>query len=392
MSLVAPAGSGVGRFALFNLGFRPFYLLAALLAALSVPLWLAQYFALLPAAGYLTGMTWHAHELVFGFAAAVLVGFLLTAARTWTGLPTPAGTALAGLAALWLAGRVLVVTGPGAAAAVVDVAFLPLAALALWLPLRRSRNRNQFMVAILLLVAAANAALHLAQHGLLPGAPGAYAKFALFAVVFVVALMGGRVIPSFTRNAIPAARVRQVRRLDTLALAALAAALLAHAAAVAPALAGAGALIAAVLHAARLWWWDPLSTRARSILWILHLSYAWIPAGLALLAAAAFGLVPEALALHAFGVGAVGGMIIGMITRTARGHTGRPLEASAAETCAYALVHIAAALRVLPGLISPGWYAPALIASGLAWSLAFALYAVRYWPILSRPRLDGRPG
>jgi uncharacterized protein involved in response to NO len=248
------------------------------------------------------------------------------------------------------------------------------------------------MVAILLLVAAANAALHLAQHGLLPGAPGAYAKFALFAVVFVVALMGGRVIPSFTRNAIPAARVRQVRRLDTLALAALAAALLAHAAAVAPALAGAGALIAAVLHAARLWWWDPLSTRARSILWILHLSYAWIPAGLALLAAAAFGLVPEALALHAFGVGAVGGMIIGMITRTARGHTGRPLEASAAETCAYALVHIAAALRVLPGLISPGWYAPALIASGLAWSLAFALYAVRYWPILSRPRLDGRPG
>ncbi|HEU5283681.1 MAG TPA: NnrS family protein [Burkholderiales bacterium] len=378
---------------LFALGFRPFYLLAAALAAVSVPLWLAQYFGMLPGAGYLPGMAWHVHEMVFGFAAAVVVGFLFTATPAWTGLPTPTGAPLAALAALWLLGRVLMLTGPGWAAATADVAFLLLAALALWLPLRRSRNRNQFFVGILILFAGANLAFHLAHHGALESAPGTYAKFALFLVVFVVSIMAGRVTPSFTRNAIPDAKVRTSATLDRLALAAIGAALLAIVSELPPMLNAALALVAAALHGVRLWRWDPLSTRGRPILWILHLSYGWIPAGLLLLAAAAVTQrVPQVLALHAFGIGAVGGMIIGMITRTARGHTARPLQASAAETTAYALVHAAALLRVVPPLISPTAYPASLLASAAAWSLAFLIYAVQYWPILSRPRLDGKPG
>jgi uncharacterized protein involved in response to NO len=380
-------------FAFFALGFRPFYLLAAALAAASVPLWLLQFFGVFPAAGYLSGLPWHVHEMVFGFAAAVIVGFLFTAARAWTGLSTPTGAPLAALAALWLLGRVLLIGGPGWLAAVADVAFLPLAALALWVPLRRSRNRNQFFVGILLLFAAANLAFHLARMGVLEGLPITYAKFALFLVVFIVSIMAGRVTPSFTRNAIPSANVRANATLDRAALAAIAAALLAIVSELPAMLNATLALLAAVLHAMRLWRWDPLSTRGRPILWILHLSYAWIPVGLLLLATAAITQrVPQVLALHAFGIGVVGGMIVGMITRTARGHTARPLQASAAETTAYALVHAAALLRVLPPLIWPAVYHATLLISAAMWSLAFLIYAVQYWPILSRPRLDGKPG
>src|SRR5581483_5142164 len=378
-------------FALFNLGFRPFYLLAAILAALSVPFWVVQYFGVLPPSS-LPGMAWHAHEMVFGFAAAVIVGFLFTATRNWTGLPTPTGLPLATLCALWLAARILLLTGPGWLAAAVDVAFLPLAAWALWIPLARSRNRNRFFVAILLLVAAANLGFHLSRFDLLPGTPTHYVRAALFVVVFIVAIMAGRVTPSFTKNAVPSARIELRPNLDRAALIALGGALVAYLLVPLPVVAGVLALAAAVLHGVRMSRWDPLATRGQPILWILPLSYLWIPVGLLLLAAAAFTWVPEVLALHAFGVGAVGGMVIGMITRTARGHMGLPLKVGAAEVLAYILVHIAAVLRVVPGLFAPAAYGFGLVLSSIAWSIAFGIYVVQYGPFLTRPRVDGRPG
>ncbi|HUF19402.1 MAG TPA: NnrS family protein, partial [Burkholderiales bacterium] len=188
------SGNGVSGFALFNLGFRPFYLLAALLAAAGVPIWLAQFTGLIGRGAYLSGLAWHAHELIFGFAVAVIVGFLFTAARNWTNLPTPTGGLLAALAGLWLAGRVLVYTGPGPLAAAVDIAFLPAAALALWFPLYRSRNRNLFFVGLLLLFAAANLAFHLAHSGVIQMSAHAQIRFALYLVVLIVTIMGGRVI------------------------------------------------------------------------------------------------------------------------------------------------------------------------------------------------------
>ncbi len=391
MNVPASSTLPLGRVPLFFLGFRPFYLLAALLAALSVPWWLLQY-RLGLGGGVLPGMTWHGHEMLFGFAAAVIVGFLYTAARTWTGLPTPSGAALAALAALWVAGRILLLSGPGWLAAAVDVAFLPAAAVGLWIPLQRARNRNRFMVGLLLLLAACNLGFHLAVHGVLDLLPGTFTRAGLYMVVFLVALMAGRVVPSFTRNAVPVARIRTSPRLDRAAMVALAVVLVAYGAGLTGAGVGVLALVAAALHALRLWTWDPWCTRARPILWILHVSYSWIPAGLLLLAGAAFGHVPEAAALHAFGVGAVGGMIVGMITRTALGHTGRPLHAGPMETSAYVLVHAAALLRVVPLLIVPALYPSALVASGVLWSAGFAFYLARYAPLLTSARPDGKPG
>jgi len=379
------------RVPLFFLGFRPFYLLAAMLAAGAVPWWLIQY-RLGFQAGALPGMAWHGHEMLFGFAAAVIVGFLFTAARNWTGLPTPTGGLLAALAALWLAGRVLLLTGPGWLAALADVAFLPAAALALWIPLQRTRNRNRFMIGILLLLALCNLGFHLAATGLVAAAPGTFTRAAMFLVVFLVAIMAGRVVPSFTRNALPSARIRTSPALDRAAMIALALALAASAAGLRGWLPAGLALAAAVLHVARLWSWDPWCTRTRPILWILHLSYAWIPVGLILTAGAAVDLWPELAAVHALGTGVIGGMIVGMITRTALGHTGRPLHAGAAETAAYVLVHMAALLRVFPLLIAPAVYPLALVVSGGLWSAAFVIYLVRYAPMLARARADGKPG
>jgi uncharacterized protein involved in response to NO len=383
------------RFALFDLGFRPFYLLAALLGTLNVPIWVAQWHGMVPQAGNLAGMAWHAHEMVFGFAAAVITGFLFTAARNWTGLPTPTGRRLAAMAALWVAGRVAMLAGPGLLAAVVDGAFLPLVALSLWFPLKRSGNRNLFFVGLLLLFAVANLLFHLSRLGAMPLAPTVPAQAALFLVVIIVSVMSGRVTPSFTQNAIRSARIRRVKGLDAAAIGALAATLVAQLSGAPAWLLAPLALVAAALHALRLALWDPLSTLRSPILWILHVSYAWIPIGLLLLALSAmnmdFGVAP-ALFIHALGAGAVGGTIIGMITRTARGHSGRPLQVGRAETAAYLLVHIGAAIRVFGPLAAPAHYGILLVAAAAAWSTAFLIYLIVYWPMLAWSRHEGGAG
>lgn len=382
-----------GGFALFNLGFRPFYPLAALAAVTGVGLWALQLLGAMPPAGTVSGMAWHAHEMVFGFAAAVIAGFLFTAARNWTGLPTPTGKLLAALCVLWLAGRIAIVLAPRPVAAALDLAFLPAVALALWIPLQRSRNRNRFMVGLLLLLAGANTAFHLGDAGVLAVPAVDAVRFALYVVVLLVTIMGGRVIPSFTANALPGARVRMRRRLDLSAIAMLAAALaavLVHPSGIAT---GLLCVAAAALHAARLAGWDPWATRRTPILWILHLSYAWIPLALLLHGLAAFGAgVAPMLADHAIAVGAVGGVIIGMITRTARGHSGLPLQVGRLEVTAYGFVHGAAAFRVLLPLMWPEAHAFAVAASATLWAVAFLLYLLVYVPILVRVRADGRPG
>ncbi len=389
-----PDASSPPRFALFALGFRPFYLLAALLATLSVPLWVAQYVGLLPGRGPIAGLAWHMHEMVFGFAVAVVTGFLFTAGRNWTNQPTPTGATLVGLAALWLAARLLAITGPSSVAAWVDFAFLPLVAWFLWRALKAANNkRNYFFVALLGALALFNMAFWFAAFGIAPVSPLVPIKAALYVIVAIVAIMGGRVIPMFTQNAIPAARVRRNVKVDGWAIGLLAAALAFDVLAAPAWLLAPAALAAAVLHAIRLALWDPLATRGKPIVWILHLSYAWIPVGLALLAVAALTpKVHEVYAVHAFAIGAVGGMIIGMITRTALGHTGRPLAAGLAETFAYGLVQAAAFTRVVVGLAIPAAYGQTLALSALFWSAGFALYAIAYFPILTRPRADGRPG
>ena len=382
-------GSG---FALWQLGFRPFYLLASAFAALSIGLWALQFSGWL-GRPYLQGPLWHAHEMIFGFALAVVVGFLFTAGRNWANLPTPTGVRLAALAALWVAGRILVLTPFGWAAAVVNAAFPLAAAIALAIPFFAAGNRrNYFFVALLLLLSLASLAVHLGQLGAVRFPGGIGIQAALDIVLFIIAVMAGRVVPMFTNNGVPGAGATRQPVLEKFALGSvlvlLAADLLQAGGAVLALLAG----VCALAHLARWWLWQPLKTLRVPIVWVLHAAYLWIPVHLVLRAAAALGWLAPTVATHALTVGAIGGMIIGMMTRTARGHTGRPLQADGWEVACYAMVLLAALVRVLLPLLAPALTLDAVLGSAALWSAAFALYAVRYWPVLTRPRLDGRPG
>jgi len=378
--------------ALWQLGFRPFYLLASIFAALSIALWALQYAGLWTGA-YLHGPIWHAHEMLFGFALAAIVGFLFTAGRNWTQQPTPTGLPLALLALLWVAARVLVLTPFGWAAAAANVAFPLVAAAALGRALLAARNRrNYFFVGLLSLLAVAALSVHLQMLGLLSLPAWAGIQLALDVLLFIMVVMAGRVLPMFTNNGVPGANAQRHPVLERLALGSvlllLAADLLQWPA---PWLAAIAAL-GAVAHLLRWLLWQPWTTLRTPIVWVLHAAYLWIPVHLGLRAAAALGWAPSSAAAHALTVGAAGGLIIGMMTRTARGHTARPLRADRADTACYGLVLGAAVVRVAVPLALPQWTVGAVLLSAALWSAGFALYALRYAPVLMRPRLDGRPG
>jgi uncharacterized protein involved in response to NO len=380
------------RFALWRLGFRPFYLLASVFAALSVAIWGAEYAGWLQRA-WVAGPMGHAHEMLFGFTMAVVTGFLFTAVGNWTGRPTPTGVALAALAALWVAGRVLMLTPYAVAAAVANVAFPIAVAVGIAIPLAASGNRrNYFFVALLVLMALAVAAVQLAQLGIVPLPGWAGIRIALDVVLFVMAVMGGRVIPMFTNNGVPGSSARRHPAVEKVALGSLLALLAADILGLPDAALVAILALAAASHGVRLALWQPWRTLRTPIVWVLHAAYAWIVVHLVLRALGLLGAVPVPIATHALTVGAIGALTLGMMTRTARGHTGRPLRADAWEVACYVLVLAAAAVRVAGPLLVPAAYVTTVAASALLWSAAYGLYAIRYWPVLTRPRLDGRPG
>ena len=387
--LAPPASTG---FALWNLGFRPFYLLASLFSAFSVLLWAAQYSGYLPSA-YLQGPVWHGHEMLFGYTTAVIAGFLLTAVRAWTNQPTPSGVPLMALAALWVCGRVLVLTPLAMTAAVVNAAFPVAVAVAIGMPLVRSRNvRNYFFVGLLVLMGALVLAVHLALRERFELSPRLGLQLALDVVLFIMAVMGGRVIPMFTNNGIPGTHATRHALVEKLALGTVMLLFAADLLQWNPIVVAAIALASALMHGVRLYLWQPWRTLATPLVWILHAAYAWIVAHLALRGLSDLGLLAGSIATHALTVGAIGGLTIGMMTRTARGHTGRPLEADGFEFTSYLLVQVAALVRVFGGMASPELYLASIQLSALLWAAAFGLYAVRYWPVLTRPRLDGKPG
>ncbi len=382
----APVG-----FALWSLGFRPFYLLASVFAALSILLWICQYTGQLPVA-YLRTPALHGHEMLFGYTLAVVAGFLLTAVANWTGKSTPTGAALMSLAALWVAGRVLVLTPYATAAAIANVAFPVALAIGIGKAVVQSQNRrNYFLLALLLSLALASLAFHLSQLDLLPWLERASLQVGLDVVLFIMAVISGRVIPMFTNNGVPGAQATRQPMVERFALVGVLVLLGIDLLPVPSLLVAVIALVVALAHAVRLYLWQPWRTRRVPLVWVLHVAYGWIVVYLVLRGLAEIGVVGQLFAVHALTVGAIGGMTIGMMTRTARGHTGRPLVADGFEVVCFVLVALAAAVRVFGGMLLPDAYLMTVIASGICWSAAFALYAIRYWPVLSRARLDGKP-
>ena len=331
--------------------------------------------------------------MLFGFTTAVVAGFLFTAVRNWTQRPTPTGGALAAILLLWIAGRVVVFTPFPVAAGIVNALFPAAVAVGIGVPLLASGNkRNYFFIALLAALSVAVLLFHLGNAGRIDWPARLSLQAGLDVVLFIVAVIGGRVIPMFTNNGVPGAGAERRAWLEKAALAAVLVVLALDVFGIGgPALAIA-AVAAGFLHAARLWLWRPLRTLGTPLVWSLHAAYAWIVVHFALRALAALGLVPEPLAIHALTIGVIGGMTLAMMTRTARGHSGRPLVAEGAEVACYVLVQLAALVRVVGGLALPNAYVATVIVSAACWSAAFAIYAIRYWPILTHPRADGKPG
>jgi uncharacterized protein involved in response to NO len=386
----------MNKLPLLRLGFRPFYIGAALFAVLSIALWILVIRGGLPwpaSTGPLAPVAWHGHEMVFGFASAVIIGFLFTAAKNWTQLQTPRGAGLGALVLLWAAARIAALTGPYALYFLLDVALLPLVVgVLIRLLFKAGNTRNLPLAALLLVLATLNLVFHLSVLGVLHIAPVQALHGALAVIVMVECIMAGRVIPNFTMSATPGLKIAPSPRLEIAALVTTVLALTAWAVQAPAWLAAPALLAAAALHGYRQWRWCPWQTFARPILWVLHGAYAWIAVGLALLAVSVMGQVSTSAGIHALAVGATGGLIMGMMTRTARGHTGRTLQASAPEVGAYVLISVAAVVRVFVPLLAPSTYTWALTVSAVAWCLAFTLYLAVYTPWLLQARLDGKDG
>lgn len=371
--------------ALFSMGFRPFFLFAGVWAAASVPLWLVGFY------GWLPELTrdWHVHEMLFGYLAAVVAGFLLTAIPNWTGRLPVSGAPLAGLFALWVAGRaaMLFAAQLGYWAAFVDSLFLVAFALIAWREVLAGRNTRNIPVCVMVtLLALGNIAFHLRVPA--PDAVWIGERIALAAAAMLIALIGGRITPSFTRNWMakrgmtpePAPQSKY----DMAVLGVTGAALLAWLIAPQSLLAGVALVLAGAGTMWRLSRWRGWRTSAEPLVLILHVGYLWLAIALALLGLTAFmpSFVPPTAGIHALGAGAIGVMTLAVMTRATRGHTRRELTAPPGTQTIYVLANVAAILRVSAALI-PAAYAPLLAASATAWSLAFLAFCVFYAPMLA---------
>ncbi|MDP4528425.1 NnrS family protein [Alkalimonas delamerensis] len=385
---------------LLRQAFRPLFLFGALFSLLAMLLWGLALSGLIALQPYGDLLFWHQHEMLFGFVAAIIVGFLLTAVQNWTGLRATHGGPLLWLTLVWLAARALMLLGgslPGVVVAAVDLAFLPLAALLFGrILLKAGQSRNLFFVPVLLLLTACNALMHAgvileqplySQHGMLN---------TIWLITLVMAIVSGRVLPMFTANGTQTPRIEAKPWLDNAALGALWLIFALHFVLLVSWLpANLMALLYATASLLCLWrllrvkiW---LTFRV-PLLWSLHIACYFIPVGLALFAAKAAGLaVSQSTAIHALTAGAMGVMILAMMARVSLGHTGRMLQPKPVMAAAFVLLIAAVMLRVLTQWL-PGfalyWYQ---LAIG-GWVLAFGCYCLVYWPVLTTPRADGRPG
>jgi uncharacterized protein involved in response to NO len=376
--------------ALFSFGFRPFFLFAALWAAATIPLWIA---ALLLGSGALATLVtrdWHVHEQLFGYTGAVIVGYLTVAGANWTGRFPVAGRPIAGLLALWLAGRAaMLASAVWPALATVDASFLILFALALWREQLAARNwRSVAPCIVLSLLACADVLFHLAPFWSQLAAVSE--RMAIALVAFLIAMVGGRLVPSFTRNWMAQRKLKPepppYDRLDLAGVALAAAALLAWVLLPTSRLSGALLLLAGAAALVRLLRWRGWTALSEPMVWILHAGYAWLALGLALLGLSIVmpGQMPVTAAIHALTAGAIGVMTLAVMTRTSRSHTGRAREADAVTVAIYLLINGAAALRVAASL----WMArqfELLTLAAAGWTLAFGLFVLGYGPMLSRP-------
>jgi uncharacterized protein involved in response to NO len=373
--------------ALLAYGFRPFFLAAGLWAAFGILLWLPQYLGQLTIPTYFGALDWHIHEMLYGYVAAAIAGFLLTAIPNWTGRLPVSGGSLAGLTLLWLAGRIAVLFSAeigGTLAAAIDVAFLLTLAVVIAREIVAGKNwRNLRVLTVVGVLIVGNVVFHVEV--LRTGAADYGIRIGIAAVILLVSLVGGRIVPSFTANWLkrnnPGRLPVPFARFDAMTIAASALALLLWVAAPARPLTGAVMIAAGVLQAVRLSRWAGDRTVADRLVLVLHVGYGFVPLGFLLIGASAWaGAMPPSAGIHAWTAGAIGLMTLAVMTRATLGHTGRPLEAGPATQAIYALVLVAALLRIAAVFTGSTLM---LEAAGFAWIAGFCCFVWLYAPLMA---------
>ena len=386
---------------LLSYAFRPFFLLNSFFAVAVMLLWiLVLSGAGPPSAALAVSPLWHGHEMLFGFAGAAIAGFVLTAVATWTGRPPVSGHWLGALVLSWLAGRLVVIFAgilPGWLVTGVDLAFPVFLCVLVSREVLAAGNRRNYPVAVIMgLIALLNLLYHLGTHQVIPGGARLGLQLMVHLVLLLITVIGGRIIPNFTTNWLKArgkGRLpRQIPTVERLVIPLTAATGLAISLELMAPVVATLALATGLVHGRRLNQWCGMATMDEPLLFILHAAYLWLPIGYLLTALAVMGLVlPPAAALHALTMGGIGGMILAVTTRVALAHTGRALHARPLIVVAYAVLALSAALRVIAPMAGSNFLA-VMNLSAAGWIFSFGCFAWVYWPILTRPRVDGRPG
>jgi uncharacterized protein involved in response to NO len=382
----------------FAYGFRPFFLAALLYALVALAAWLSvrgMHWAPLPT---LPPQLWHGHEMLFGFVVAAIAGFLLTAVPSWTGARGFAGWPLIALTALWLAGRVafaMAAVVPVKVLAVVELAFLPSLAALIALPLLRTRNRNTALLIVLTLLWLADGLFLCASSLGDVELASRSIRVGIDVVLMLITIIGGRIVPAFTGNALRSrgisAPIRSRLGIEAIVIGSMVAMTILDATIPTARSTAIVAGVAALAHALRMSAWQGHRTGSQPIVWVLHMAYAWLPIGLALKSVYMLsGADWAAQWLHALTMGAAGTMVVAVISRAALGHTGRPLAVRRRTSIAYGLLAAATLVRVFGGSLAN--YEVAVWTTGALWVTAFALLLADYMPVLLRPRIDGKPG
>lgn len=398
--LQEPAYRGETGPVFFAAGFRPFFLFTGLQALLSLPLWLAVYVGGVDLNLPFAAALWHGHEMVFGFAGAAIAGFLLTAVPNWTNSHHVSGRPLMVLFALWLAGRLAFTLAgilPAFVVAVLDLSFLPYLAWLVGKPLvQAGKMRNIAFLPVLGVFFLANATVHLLAVTQ-AGDPMVGVYLGLTMVLVLITIVGGRIVPSFTQNWLrmqgqavevtPITWIEKGGAVGSLVVAMIGAIFLPGSV-----VTGLALLVAAAIHGLRLGRWHGHKTLTNPLLWVLHLGYLWLVVGLVLLAVPSFlPTLTATAALHALTAGCVATMIMAVMTRASLGHSGRPLQVSKAVAVAYGLLAVGTLLRVVAP-VAGGAQMGLTHAGGTVWSLAWLIFVLVYFPVLTKPRADGRPG
>jgi uncharacterized protein involved in response to NO len=372
---------------LFANGFRPFFLLGAVYAGLAVLVWLPAFYGEISLISAFAPRDWHVHEMLYGYLPAVITGFLFTAIPNWTGRLPIRGLPLQVLVVVWILGRLAVTFSQEIgwlAAMLIDASFLALVAAAAAREILAGRNwKNLNVVLLVLLLLAGNVGFHIEAH--LKGAADTGIRVGIAVVVLLISLIGGRIVPSFTRNWLvrenPGRLPVPFGRFDIIVVALGAVALVCWVVASASQFTGAALALAGLLHLVRLARWAGDRTWRDRLVLILHVGYFFVPLGFLLNAASAFGLVPAGAGIHAWMVGAAGTMTLAVMSRATLGHTGQTLTASSATQAIYAAVLVAALARIC-AVLEPAHSEPLLHVAAFAWAAAFFGFAIWFGPLL----------